>query len=552
MQRVGVSETTPQTGAGRPSWVGTWGIWGGHKYEFPWLKGSVVSCNWADIEPQPNQYNFYCIDSRIQEAVDNNQYVIFKVYVGNEPHPEWIWDKVPRVVTDRGRTYPYYLDTYYKMYVKRLWAALLKHVTTLPSAQRVAIIGMQVPMGKSGDMGPYDGTPLSEYADYAIDPEGSDWGGYQREMITAWLEARDALGLTLIPLFNVQQGTYTWMKGQGIKHMLKSKTVAQMFQMNNEMSLDWVRQLLHEPVGSDFVRGRGELDTAVNDEAGWFFEAPLWNYYWQSLWMLTYGIDIFNQRTETLKEGARYAYPFTFFTSHAGYKNPRTARYAYVALRDGLDQADTTRFPESIYGTYSGVNSPLRYQRITNAFSDFGAKQGDVVHQASTSLELAKELDKMNDVGYKIWPGNYGKYLDQINPNGTSQGYWRVGSTSQPYGRYARGFNTDEGMNRMYFNVDDRMFDAGGLAGKEQIQIRVVYFDKGTGTWALRYDATSSNDKLARLVTNTNTNTWKEETITVTDAYFNNRGPNGSDISLVNTDTADDIFHMIEITFVGR
>lgn len=40
---------------------------------------------------------------------------------------------------------------------------------------------------------------------------------------------------------------------------------------------------------------------------------------------------------------------------------------------------------------------------------------------------------------YNIWPGNYGMYLEQIEANETSIGYWRVGSKEQPYGRFARG-----------------------------------------------------------------------------------------------------------------
>jgi hypothetical protein len=549
MQRVGVSEEPPVTSdGGKPSWVGTWGIWGGHKYKLPWLKGSVISCSWDDIESSENTYDFSCLDTKIAQAVANDQDVIFKVYIG-DTQPNWIWATVPLVETDSGRESPYYLDTEFKKYVKRLWAMLLKHVTELPKAQRDSIIAMQVPMGKSGDMGPYKGTPLK--TDYLIDEDGAKWGAYQREMITAWVQARDAIGLTLTPLFNVQQGTYEWMKSQGIDYMLKSKVVAQMYQMNYEMNNDWVRMLLLESLGTDYTRGRGELDTAVNDGAGWFAEAPLWNYYWHSLWMLTYGIDIFNVREETLDTGMTYSGVFNFFAERAGYKNPKTARYAYVALRDGLDQSDTVRFPQSSFGVYSGVNSLERYKNITLAFASYGAKQGDVSGQADPGLDQAKQLNALNDVGFKIWPGNYGKYLDQINPNGTSQGYWRVGSTSQPYGRYARGFNTSKG-NRMYFNVDNTMFATGGLAGKEQIQIRVVYFDKGTGTWALHYDATGNADKQAYPMTNTNTNIWKEKTITITDANFNNRGPKDSDISLVNTDSTDEIFHMIEVTFMGR
>ena len=36
--------------------------------------------------------------------------------------------------------------------------------------------------------------------------------------------------------------------------------------------------------------------------------------------------------------------------------------------------------------------------------------------------------------------------------------------------------------------------------------------------------------------------------VTLNDAYFGNSCPRGADLMLVNTDTEDDIFHMIELT----
>lgn len=178
--------------------------------------------------------------------------------------------------------------------------------------------------------------------------------------------------------------------------------------------------------------------------------------------VLTYGVDMLNQRSQTLDVGEQYAYAFEFFNRRAGYKDPTTARYAYVALRDGLDVADTDRFPEAQYGAYNGANSPARYANIVAALSGpFGPEQGDVAHQAVMGLSYTTALDAINDVACKIWRGNYGLYLEQIDPHGTSQGLFRVGSKSEPYGRFARGFQHDQGKDQMFFDVDDRMFEGG-------------------------------------------------------------------------------------------
>jgi hypothetical protein len=528
--------------------VGTWGIWGGENYKFPWLKGSVISCTWAQLEDVKGDYDFTCLDTKFSKAIANNQKVMPLIYI--DTPPDWVWDTVPKVETDgtSGRFFPYYLDADFKKYVQALWSAFLKHVASQSSTQRNAVVAQQLAMGKSGDKDNYEGAPLNS----AYNISGTAWTAYQKEMVTAWLDARESAGLNIVPLLNVDQATFDMMENLQEPFMRKDGLRTQFYQQNREMNAESVYDQLSRKIGSDYVRTRGEFDEPVKLNTGWLTAAPVWHYYWHSLWVLTWGIDILNQRTQSLSKASTHEKAFIFFTDRAGYKNPRTAKYAYVALRDGLDIANTSRFPEATYGTLSGINSPTRYQKIATAMAQYGAKQDDVTNQILGGLESGKELTGINDVGYLIWQDNYGKYLTQIDPLGTSQGYWRVGSLNEPYGRYARGFNTSKGMSRMYFNVDDDMFGTGGLAGKEDITIRVVYFDKGTGAWALNYDATSKADKQAYTVTNGNTSTWKEKTITVTDANFNNLGPKNSDISLVNTDSADEIFHMVEVTFTER
>ena len=51
----------------------------------------------------------------------------------------------------------------------------------------------------------------------------------------------------------------------------------------------------------------------------------------------------------------------------------------------------------------------------------------------------------------------------------------------------------------------------------------------------------------ALVVTNTGSGTWKTVKVTIADATFENGGPHGADIALVNTDLQDDIFHLIEV-----
>jgi hypothetical protein len=156
-------------------------------------------------------------------------------------------------------------------------------------------------------------------------------------------------------------------------------------------------------------------------------------------------------------------------------------------------------------------------------------------------------LKALNDVAYNIWRGNYRNFLYQIDANATSQGYWRVGSKNQPYGRFARGFNNAQNKNTLYFDIDDVFFCGNALGGRYDVKVRVVYFDKGEGSWALKYHATGNAEKTAYTLTKTNSGQWKEKIVSISDGQFSNGGPRSADLMLVNTDSEDDIFHMVEI-----
>ena len=153
----------------------------------------------------------------------------------------------------------------------------------------------------------------------------------------------------------------------------------------------------------------------------------------------------------------------------------------------------------------------------------------------------------MNDVGWRIYTGNFHVYLDQHDPAGTSRGHWRVGSKDQRFGRFARGFDGAAGKNAMAFKIDDGFFFDKPLNGEYPVEIRVVYFDRGSGKWALKYDAVGDPQKTAYVLEKANSGQWKEKAITIEDGHFGHRCPNATDLMLVNTDDEDDLFHMIEL-----
>jgi chitodextrinase len=86
--------------------------------------------------------------------------------------------------------------------------------------------------------------------------------------------------------------------------------------------------------------------------------------------------------------------------------------------------------------------------------------------------------------------------------------------------------------NYFYFQVDDGYAYQGS---KPNLDITIDYYDTGTGSLVLQYDAASASYKSGTSVTLTGSNTWKQYTFQVTDAYFGNRQNYLSDLRIAKT-----------------
>ena len=184
---------------------------------------------------------------------------------------------------------------------------------------------------------------------------------------------------------------------------------------------------------------------------------------------------------------------------------PNTAKGAFCALRRGLDASDTEAFPENIYGEALKSNTQ-RYIDIANAFSEYGANQGDPEKATGGGMDNRKRQD-YNDVGWKILIENYSRHITQIDPEETSIAWWQVDTTI--YGRFARGFDATNGKDSMFFDLDDRFFGNQSLSGKKEISIEVTYLDSDAGSWKLLYDADGDSLKTAMEITNSGESEWK-------------------------------------------
>jgi hypothetical protein len=274
------------------------------------------------------------------------------------------------------------------------------------------------------------------------------------------------------------------------------------------------------------------------------------NFYWGALTGLQNGPsvwDVTKSAVEASKEQG-FDYSFYIFNRYAGQIQPETATDAFCALQKGLDAADTKAYPENKFGKATPDNTQ-RMLKICAAYSKYGAAIDD---QGALSLGQVRQRDTqkgLNDVGWDIWPDNYGRFLSQINADATSIPLWRVGGpitqTSSIYARFARAFEHTSGKDGMYFKLHDG-FSRGTKS--QTMTMTVVWYDENKGSkWKLDYDAGEHIMKTALTVTGNGDKQWHHQTVTVEDAVLRQGGANGSDFALINTDDKDDIFSLIEV-----
>lgn len=288
-----------------------------------------------------------------------------------------------------------------------------------------------------------------------------------------------------------------------------------------------------------FSRGEQDAEWQV---CGWSRQNPRQALYWSALFATTCGLDMWNLPSEAC-QGRTYASAINFFNQYAAHHDAATSPGAFCALRKGLDASDTMAYPEAVYGQARKSNV-TRYLKIAEAFKAFGAIQGDPDKATGGGMKN-RQRDHYNDVGWKILPGNYGRFLEQIDPEQTSLGWWHVGPSDSIYSRFARSFDWVHGKRHMAFRLDDRFF--AQKSKPQDVGLRIVYLDQGDGQWALDYHGLQGA-KRAVSVTCKNTNTWKELNAELKDAQFSQGLSGQSDLILRHLRGGDTKFHMIELT----
>ena len=563
----GAISLLPVQAAPPPSAFGVWDR--GSSFDpkdHPFLKGMAFNEKWAGVEKQPGVFDWSTLDQAMDSAVRRNQFVYLSLNVGPDS-PTWIYTKgVPRVefkdqIYDSWPAYPFYPSPEYKSLLQRLITEFGKHIRTYPNEKQQRIAFVQVKTGCTGDECAYKGNVIEKK--YDLPSKSAAWREFRLWEFDVFVKTfQDGSSNPQIALMfnNVtpddDEGDkrgfleeWKWVTanakgGVGIK--LAGSARGHHLSGERTKIETWQHRLIAAEGTPLFARS--EMDQTWT-RAMFAVNLPL-NFYWGALTGLQNGQSIWDVSSgamEACKEQG-FDYSFYFFNRYAGQINPATATDAFCALHKGLDAADTKAYPEAKYGKASHKNAE-RMEKIVAAYAKYGATVDD---KNALSLGQVRQRDTqtgLNDVGWDIWPDNYGRFLDQIDADATSIPLWRVGGpitkTSSIYSRFARGFEHASGKDAMYFKLHD-----GFSADKQPkvMTVTVVWYDKTEGsTWKLDYDAGAKAMKTALSVTGKGDKQWHHEVVTLNDAVFRHGGAKDSDLALVNTDAQDDIFSLIEV-----
>lgn len=529
--------------------------------DFDGFKGIRANYEWSDIQPDDSLHFYWsALQNELIQAYESGLYVYSSIIVGPDS-PEWIYENgVPKVYTDgdsRWSYFPYYLDPDYKRYYYHLIAQFADFVRSQPAHLTDRLAFVQLMIGCTGDVGPYKGTPLNP--DYVI--SNDEWSHFNMGAFDQFkIHFNDGDNGKKIPLlFNgnaihPEEDTAEWKWvntniDPDIGFGIKGSAYMRGHHLTGEKAfIDTWMPYLQNAKGIQ-IFSRGEMDQT------WTW--PLYQinlplaFYWGMLSGLNTGLsvwDISGSASEYTSTSPEILDAFRFFNKHTAQIFPSTAKAAYVIFHEGLNSENTMKFPPEIFGEATQADE-ARYEAICQAYSERGAKMDDTYAATQGQVWQRHNQSGYNDAGWSIEEGNYEHWIEQIEPDETSIGLFRIRGTidanSSKYDRFARSFEHATDKDTMYFKFHDDVFS---ISDPGKLTFTITWLDKiANSSWEFRYDNGEQALATAERFTGTGSGQWKTETIVLTDAKMQHMGPMVSDFALVNTDELDDIFHGIEV-----
>jgi len=289
-----------------------------------------------------------------------------------------------------------------------------------------------------------------------------------------------------------------------------------------------------------------------------------WGFYSMTNFVATTHLDFWNVQPEAashILNDTSWAPMWRLLNRYAGVRWARQSPGAWIAFRDGLDAMDTERFSTEEFGELklkknwwqdggypqvASSGSQARAEAICKNHSALGC-QIEVPDALTGGPMEQRHAGGINDVAFGNWRGDYGGFVRLIEPLANSQGWWRVGSEEEKFGRFARGFMNPRDPDAVLpLTLDHGLWGGLPLQGAKRLALRVLFFDKGAGKFDVNYDSKSGKKNVIR-VQKRDSGSWHEVCAVIDDAHFGGRGPQKADIWFENTDSENDIFGALEI-----
>jgi len=550
--------------------ISSYGVWdrggGVDDYSDPradFVMGIEVSATWAEVQSKgPGKFDFSQFQEVLNTAAKYHKIVKISINVGPNS-PLWLYDngvplvkvisKKPEKHDKKFGNYPYYINEDHKKYFFELIKEFSIFLRSQPKEKYDCIAFVQVKTGATGDEEPYKGEPVDEKFVIAK----KDWEEYRIEVFELYKKYfNDVSDHQIVLTFNnvdpvKHPVAYNWVMNTidpKIGFGIKGGAYNRGHHLTGEQSFmeQWNPYLIN-PKGMKLFSA-SEMDDSWRKEI--FTINTELAFYWSALSGINTGLSSYN----CTKSAIQYAleHPeirdiFKMYNKYAQQVYPASATTAFSVFHEGLNAADTIKFPEKKFGK-AKVKNLERYTNICNAYASRGARMDDLESAAVGQVDQRYRQTGYNDAGWDIAEGNYERFLYQIKPDQTSIGLFRVRGTidknSSKYDRFARSFENATGKNKMYFKFDDEMFVK---SKPESLKFTITWLDKNAGSsWALQYNK-GKEMKTALEVKGKGDNQWKSVTVEVADMQLNHSGEFGSDFVLVNTDSIDDIFNGIEV-----
>lgn len=511
---------------------------------------------WNRFESSDDAFDDVYIHNQITSWASQGIYVFLDIRAGSAS-PEFLDTdfQVPYKTNDDGKRWFNVYNSDYKAEYQEMLKRLIDSVAMLPQADSDYVVAIGINMGKDNDFHapqwPDDLVSLAKELYTLID-------AYMNSKQSALPNTRLSFSL---PAWNemldnpAKWSLVTWVR-QNLTHPWTSiDELGQGYGLNEEKTL-WRhmgKNYLWSRINGEFPFNRSAVSIMGNNGLCWENYKP-WHSYWLALYNMHWGtgllswdiaLDYFDEN------GNKFIEVYDFLNRYAGEKDGLGSPGAFIALRDGLDALDLSRFPVSVYGpadTHQDIQT--RAQLIINDFATDGATLGNasiVTAGAMAGSFKYGDIDTgiLNDIGTNVFDGPYKLHITLMNKNDLI-GKWQVGPIHQFYGRFALEVPTEK---QIRLDLEDQLFADGSLEADSRVKFRVVYLDDANSNFSIKYDAIHDPDKLLATIQTSDSGDWATwESAWIDDAKFANRGQGGADLYIDNTG-APNTMHMIEVIF---